>query len=410
MSKAEPLSFLRDPHYRALEKHYLAHPIVLYTGAGASWADQEGYGLRGWEEFVQRILEAHPGVSTDDLEKFKRNARRNWQDKPWNMAEWVAGRMGSKEAFRAAVTRIVQNERNFQPGYKLLSGGFLKCAHTLRSTAAFCAEITAGRWQHHPRGGVTAYYQVGPNRRIQAVVTSNYDPFLEAAAAALFRTMLLKPVGAFGSSVGKLRQLPVFHIHGYVPFPESATTTIRRKVAYEAMVDLVVTRSDYARAWRSDDVYNFTMGPQIHFLRHACVLFIGFSFRDRWVNQLLEALNQERARREDRLYHYALMSRNEIQRRGTAFFEKLGVRPIGVDARFRELPLVLENLYQKALFHDTKIHSIKLPYLEPKSGKEAGETVFLPVEGYFKELCACRIGMVRHPKTFANYTARGGAA
>ena len=69
------------------------------------------------------------------------------------------------------------------------------------------------------KGYWSAVYERSINHRVCAIVTSNYDPFLEAASSTMFRKPILKPVAARGSSVGGLVEIPVFHIHGYVPFP-----------------------------------------------------------------------------------------------------------------------------------------------------------------------------------------------
>ena len=388
-SKENP-AFLRDPNYLALEQHYMDHPIALYTGAGVSWAEDARYGLRSWNDFVRRILLAHEGPESAALAEFDQKVGQEWADEPWQMAEWVAERCG-REAFEELVVKIVQREENFPRKWKQLSGKFLRSAPTLNAVSAFCAQFVGV-----VEGTKSLTYRVSPNPHVRAVVTSNYDPFLEAASSTMFIRPILKPVGAVGSHVGRSDQIPVFHIHGYVPYPE------RKKPPRDIrpFVDPVVTTSDYEAAWRPDDVYCPTMGPQIHVLRHHATLFIGFSFRDREVNGLLRRLNKEREERTpgDRLYHYAVMRRDEVQSKGERFFRELGVKPIALND-FDEIPRLLGHLYQQALAQDYGERGIELPIVEKRPGKRTGRHVHLSPAQYWEDLYACRNRAVRRRNT-----------
>jgi len=388
MIKSEnSLSILHDPNYLALEQHYLDHPTVLYTGAGVSWARDARYGLRGWDDFVRRILIAHEPPASPALAEFDRKAEREWADKPWDMADWVVDRCGP-EAFKRLVVDIVQREENFQRKWPQLSGRFLGSAATLNAVSAFCAQL----------GGVVEgtkapTLRVSANRRVCAVVSSNYDCFLEAASASMFIREVLKPVGAVGSGGGRLDQIPVFHVHGYGPLPERVRKKRPRDIR-RPFVDPVVTTSDYEAAWQPENVYCPTMGPQIHCLRHYATLFIGFSFRDRWVNGLLRDLNVERRERRDRLYHYALMHRDEMGSRGKGFFSDLGVRPIAV-ASFSEIPALLGHLYRQGLARDHGEAGVRLPLVEKRRGTMTRRDTHLSAAQYWDALYRSRNRAVR---------------
>jgi hypothetical protein len=221
------------------------------------------------------------------------------------------------------------------------------------------------------------------------VVTSNYDPFLEAASSAMFIRPLLKPVGAVGSDAGRIDQIPVFHIHGYVPFPERDRDGRERPL--QPLVDPVLTSDAYAAAWQADDVYCPTMGAQIHVLRHYATLFIGFSFRDGWVNGLLRRLNEERETRmgDRRLFHYALMKHDDVAARGEHLVQELGVRPIAL-ASFDELPRLLAHLYRRGLAHDYGEGTIDVPIVEKRTGDRTGRYVGLSPDACWQALRACR--------------------
>lgn len=388
MNKTEIFhSHLNDTNYLNLERHYKVYPIALYTGAGVSWSTDKNFGLRGWNDFVKKVLVSDENNDSATLEEFEQSIDRKWADEPWLTAEWVAKRIGRK-VFERNVMKIVQREENFQKKYKLLSGRFLRNAPTLNSVVAFCADFAGGRRVEGKKGKSVAVYKPSVNHRVRAVVTSNYDPFLEAASSTMFRKPILKPVGAKGSSVGALHQIPVYHIHGYVPFPHKFSK--RKADPPIPLVDPVVTKGDYEAAWKTDNVFNFTMGPQIHVLRHYTTLFIGFSFRDYKVNELLKDLNKERESRSDRLYHYALLKGDEIQSMGLDFYHSLGVKPICLKD-FSEIPKILSSLYQQGLIHDHGDMKIQLPLVKGREEMQQAEPVYLAAEQYFDQLCACRL-------------------
>lgn len=398
MDNIENLPFWEvQENYLELVRHYLEHPIALYTGAGVSMSSNPKFGVGEWNDFVRKILLSDPNVSPETVQRYDRNLSK-WEDEPWKMAEWVARKMGRKK-FKQCMTDLVQREENFQIAYKLLAGPFLKNARTLNAIAAFCADFAGGKIARGKDGRWRATYDRAINRRVHSVVTSNYDPFLEAASATMFRHNILKPVAAEGSSVGNLLEIPVFHIHGYVRFPYR----FRRQEGDELkpFTDLVITTSDYLKAWESKSAYNPTMGPQIHILRHYTVLFIGFSFRDWKINELLKNLNTERSKRKDRLYHYTIMRKKDVASKGKEYFENiLGVKPIMIDD-FPQIRDLLSHLYQQGLNHDYPgKERIKLAQYEGKHKTEQDKPVFLSPAEYFEELYRCRLCGVQKKKSY----------
>ena len=183
----------------------------------------------------------------------------------------------------------------------------------------------------------------------------------------------MKPVAAEGSNAGNLLEIPVYHIHVYVRFPYEFRRQKGREL--KPYTDLVITTSDYLKAWKSESAYNPTMGPQIHILRHYAVLFIGFSFRDFMINELLTNLNKERSKRNGRLYHYAIMRDKDISSKGKGYLENtLGVKPILVD-EFSKIKDILGHLYQQGLVHDYQGDEIiKLAKYEGKNKSEITKT------------------------------------
>jgi hypothetical protein len=392
----------QNSHFLQLEKHYLENPIALYVGAGVSFSSDAAYGLSGWNDFLESILTDQGNASEQQIQDFKGLRRETLRDKPWELASKLAEMVGGEEVVKDRIIQLVQKENNFQKKYKLLSGHYLKNAATLQAVSAFCASFSSGRKVDHENGGWTAYYRAVPNRRVHAVISCNYDPYLEAASSLMYRNPVLKPVGTEGSSIGRLTQIPVFHIHGYVPFLAQNEGDIERDRA-EFRQRGVITNDDYERSWRSDNIYCFTMGPQIHILRHYIVLFIGFSMRDYKVNELLKDLKKERQKRINQnrrqiRHHYALLTKSDIEARGgDAFFNDIGVVPLTLQS-YEDIPALLSHLYTRGLIHDHGDTPIMLPFETEVKGQRNAQPICLGAVRYFEELMKCRIAAVSHGK------------
>jgi hypothetical protein len=206
-------------------------------------------------------------------------------------------------------------------------------------------------------------FRVEPNQRVRALVTPNFDPYLEAAASRKYKRDLLKPVAAVDSGAGNLRQIPVFHVHGYVPFPpvgESDKDLGERGLRRS----MVLTRSDYDKEQKAATAYSPTLGPQVHLMRHYPTLFIGFSFSDQWIEEVLQTIHGEGRRYDDpgentRGRRFAIVKHEDVngeefsKRRLGHLHRKLGVIPVVVNS-FSEVPEVLGSLYKDALKRDLR--------------------------------------------------------
>jgi hypothetical protein len=413
-------SYQNDDNFKALCDWYKKYPIALYTGAGVSNSNEEAenpkYGLGGWEKFLENMLIMHEGGKTQTVMEFRQVVQEDY--KPWELADWIVKKV-EEDTLKELIVQYIQRPNHFpdrqnketnnnskpkrkKKEYKQLGRRFLSHAPTLNSISAFCNQLAA-----YVEDAQKHTYRILPNPRVRAVLTSNYDPFLEAASSTMFQKHRLKPVGRFGSSAGDLRQTPVYHIHGYVPYPEKKKDLSSLEIP--AMVDPVLTSADYENAWYEKDVFNFTMGSQIQVLRNYSVLFVGFSFRDKRVNDLLIKLNKNQEEREKsgkaRLYHYALMKESQISKKGKSFFVYLGIKPIGLDD-YSQVPEFFKNLYIRALNADYGTKDIPLPWLEKKHGKskdkeekdnealdskeESPQMTFLSADKYWEHLYKCR--------------------
>jgi NAD-dependent SIR2 family protein deacetylase len=135
-------------------------------------------------------------------------------------------------------------------------------------------------------------------RRIQAVLTTNFDDLLETELAKKGvgrRKINVHPICDATRRMGQ--GLPVIHVHGSIPrrgpIPQSA---------------IVFTEDDYHRLTYSP--FHWALGEITGYLRNYTVLFVGVSMADPNLRRLLDAtFVRERARpghRSNKLYHYIL--------------------------------------------------------------------------------------------------------
>ena len=199
-------------------------------------------------------------------------------EEPWDKASLLARALGPS-GLRRAIYDQLRSPGVFQKGYPgLLQRGFVGHTASLRAVAAFAVSMVAYSVGQRG-GGEVVYPRVTANPRVPAILTTNYDPYLEAAAF-----------------------------------------------------------------------------PQVYRLRHHTVLFVGFSFRDRWVRDLLRQIREERElsekrSAEGRRTHFALLPATDVARRAADFFADLGVEPIP-PTQPSEVVDVLSPLYVAGIAHD----------------------------------------------------------
>jgi hypothetical protein len=391
--------FKRQASFKSLCAHYRKDPIVLYVGAGISASRDPAHGLPDWLGLLNKLGNRITGVQPPDLPPH-----------PWDAADCIlalcedfltgTGRAGEKlkeaaehqlldalwEMIRCPENCATQGKKH---PFKLLNMAYLQNAPTLRTIAAFCAR-PIGR-SHN--GEV---YRFGANPRVRAVLSGNYDPYLESAATSMFKIPVVKPVAAFGSLAGNLREVPVHHVHGYVPHPG-------QKAAgdYKPLLEqLVLTRRSYDRAWREQDVFCATMIPQIFLLRHYITLFVGFSFTDPKITELLGKIWKEYpAAKQKERRNFAILRKGADPRKQTAELALLGVRPVFV-TEYDDIPDLLGAVYEAGLQDDHPDGQLELPLyagrkMQPCLGKHS-----MPCAKIWKMLYTCH---QCHPGVLGEY-------
>jgi hypothetical protein len=339
--------------------------------------DREKYGLPGWLDLLRLIGnrvagKPYPGALDCDA---------------WAAADQVVAHCeGNEELIQNELWRLVQKAENSavspNPGIKLLNKEFLNRAETLQAVAAFCVAMKEKRLSGNG-------YYFGPNPHVRAVISGNYDHYLEAAVTLMFQREILHGVGAYGSLAGNLNQIPVYHIHGYVPHPGQKV-----RLAPKGLVpQLVLTRRTYEAAWRTDNAYCPTLAAQIPLLRHYTTLFIGFSFSDSKINQLLRCLKMETQGTpyERERWHYAILRKGK-DAPDVDKLADLGIKPIWVE-HYGEIPQKLGKLYSAGLFRRHQNNIVTMPISDGKRILARKTAHTEKIDDVWRLLLACRLGV-----------------
>lgn len=124
---------------------------------------------------------------------------------------------------------------------------------------------------------------------VKSVVTYNYDSLLEHT---LDQT-LHRPIWNAGKSASE-RQLPIYHVHGYVPLENNEGSSPE---------EIVFTEDQYNRV--ASDPYSWSNLVQIHCMSSTVGLMIGLSLSDRNMRRLLDAIRNAPIKTT----HFALLKR-----------------------------------------------------------------------------------------------------
>ena len=243
-------SYVRSAYLHALRDAWTNKRLVLFLGAGVS----TGYGIPGWRDLVLDLLLASGDRRFDRFPPHFRPALASWladrfDFSPTLLARVVKYQIAKTAGGRDKRTRFLEAVRerlyaNLKPA--------LRPGSALRSIADLI------------------HLSERQGRRIQAVVTFNFDGLLETQLTR--RTVKVEVV------CGRRRhprKFPVVHVHGYVPKTGAATKR------------LVFTEDDYNRLTLTS--FDWSVTEIVHYLRNSTVLFIGLSMTDPNLRRLIDA-------------------------------------------------------------------------------------------------------------------------
>jgi len=192
----------------ALNRIYMKGKICLFTGAGVSFTAAQEYRLEkpGWWgllfEVYKEIHCEQKRKSWSDFEALNRKFQT-----AWDMASALADQAGDEKKLIRIMRQILIKHTGSDEKYKRLPMDYLDKANTLNAVIAFCSRLRAIR-----RNPCLVH-----NPRVRAVLTANYDWFLEGGATQKYNANPFKPMTTLKSREHPQKRLSVFHIHGYFP-------------------------------------------------------------------------------------------------------------------------------------------------------------------------------------------------
>jgi hypothetical protein len=116
----------------------------------------------------------------------------------------------------------------------------------------------------------------------------------------------------------------IYHLHGYLPYEAG-----KKK-------EIVLSKTSYENFYRPGE---FAYDSLTWALEHYNMIFVGFSFQDEKVCELLAGTSNNRQR-------FAFMPRGK-----TTVAKNLGLQPVVFD-RYADIPGMLETIYCSALKQD----------------------------------------------------------
>ena len=330
----------------ALEKLcqvYRQGMMCVFTGAGVSFTEAAAYKAPGWWGLLLETYAALRLELSSDQAKARFEALRAERPQAWDAASALVSEAGSEAAFLAIMRRVLVGRTGRDKAYKRLPIAYLNHAATLNAVIAFCSRLRAVRI--HPC--------LEPNPRLRAVLTLNYDWFLEGGATQKYNANPFKPVASLESQEEPGR-LPVYHLHGYIP----------HDVNEAPRYPLILTAESYREAYRPGA---FTTETLDRFLGAFPALFVGVSFEDELLVRRIEGLSVGPT-------HFALFKAGSADEMLLDRLRAAGVLPILYPDHDR-VPDILGRVYQSGL--DAK--DLAIPH-EGKNGQVIDQVQLTPEE------------------------------
>ncbi len=317
-----------------LRRAYRRKNLTLYLGAGVSM----GSGLPSWEALVVAMY----------FKVFDEQQLGPWRPFPnylLAIAEWQRAHLQEPLDISA---------RKIRSHYQEQKGAF---RHSLWTTLYEGFQPsgdeqfrppnpTALRQANTTLNAITQACRGRGNSRIKSIVTYNYDSLLESALEDAPHKAIYRANDRAARS-----QVPIYHVHGYVPLDETDGSSSD---------NIVFTEDQYNRI--ANDPYSWENLVQLHSMSSNVGLMIGLSLSDRNMRRLLDAVRRTPLQSP----HFALLQRPKweppsrvelegIHKRAKEYFDKFrrsGVKRSpgqkGPDWR-RQIAGILKEVENKSL-------------------------------------------------------------
>lgn len=307
----------RKKYIEQLKSQYKKDNIVLFVGAGASYAAN----IPTWNSLISelyvslidKLLKTHQiEINDEDKEKIK---------------ESVINQNGNSPLIQ---TRFLKNsfKENFDESVReILYKNVVEKSGLLEEIGQLCI----------------------PNRGklgIRAIIDYNFDDLIERN----LKRLRVKHQSIYAEAMHPdLDALGVYHVHGFLP---------QDKEDYNDLGNTLLVFSEDGYHKLMLDPYNWANISQLNFMVNNTCLFIGLSMTDPNMRRLLEIAAQKKYD-DDLCQHYVIMRRFKINNSGKSasikrfenvneslqedFFKSLGVNVIWVND-YDEIPNLLKQI------------------------------------------------------------------
>lgn len=251
-----------------LKKAFHDNKLSLYLGAGVS----VGNGLPTWDHLVLMMYYK----TNQEIMEASRN--RPYPNYLLAISEWLMEQRDEPlDVMIGSIRRYFNNEEDFLETLKTtLYGSFqdfggnfppreaydFRRNETLDAVVKLCTESEPG--------------QSG----LSSIISYNYDDLVEEGTrlSSGGGEGILQPIYTKKTEI-EPSKIPIFHVHGYIPYGEAKGSTTD---------ELVLSEESYHKA--SQDAYYWGNMVQMNALSNNVGLMVGVSLRDRNIRRILAAL------------------------------------------------------------------------------------------------------------------------
>lgn len=247
---------------KKLREAFKDQQLSLYLGAGVSVAS----GLPTWDKLVLSVYFA--AISEAKLGQW-----RPYPNYLYAIAEWYLRE--AKEPLEVTARKLRQLYLEGEDGdaefVSAVRDGIYRIEDvTLRDSGE--PEIFGNATLQAVANLCSA--KAGHRYGVRSVVTYNYDDLLERSLRGK------RPaVPVYSRATPKAKKLPIFHVHGFIPFP---------RVGGPQPSGVVFTEEEYNAA--ASDPYSWSNLVQLREMSSSVGLMVGLSLADRNIRRLLDAL------------------------------------------------------------------------------------------------------------------------
>jgi hypothetical protein len=287
----------QDQSIKRLREAFRKNHLTVYVGAGASVAS----GVPLWDRLVLSLFINSLKIRERDDAEFpilRMATGKRWFEKNRGPLEVAARSLrtsfrSSKEFMEMVSFGLYQNLGFDDRGYPAKwVYPFLRRNKTLSALVKLCRRTKPDK--------------IG----LRAVVTYNLDGLLELALGSYpFQTL-------WKQTARKPGRLPIYHVHGYVPF--RASTFHYKPTMGSTPDEIVLTEDQYHR--EAADPYSWSNLTQLQSMSNSVGLTAGLSLSDPNMRRLLDVTRKAPSRPEI----YALLERPEVAELDEAGLEEVG--------------------------------------------------------------------------------------